>query len=273
MGRSRPAGGALTDPTYWDDYWRDLELPADVTPGVHTAIDPILEVIDRFVASDSPLSVLEIGGAPGRFLAHIWRRFGHRVCLLDSSPVGIEVARRNFNLLGVPGEVIGGDFLVSYGAAPQFDVVLSLGLIEHFGDAQSAVAAHLRYLSPGGTLIVGCPNYQGVNLALARRFSPSSLRGHNVDATRIDVWQRFERELGLEVRFRGYIGGFQPAMFGRCDRTSAVHRAVGRAFALAGRGMDRLNRRTGGRVSTLMNRWNSPRWSHYVLGVYRKGSS
>src|SRR6266513_4248319 len=78
MGRSRPAGGALTDPTYWDDYWRDLELPADVTPGAHTAIDPILEVIDRFVASDSPLSVLEIGGAPGRFLAHIRRRFGHR---------------------------------------------------------------------------------------------------------------------------------------------------------------------------------------------------
>jgi SAM-dependent methyltransferase len=265
-------GDALTAPAFWDEYWRDAILPAEVTRGTHTSIDAILDVIDRFVAAKSSLSVLEIGGAPGRFPAYLWRRFGHDVCVLDNSPVGVELSRRNFALMGIPGQVLHGDFMAGNRPEPQWDVVLSLGLVEHFRDTQSAVAAHLGYVRPGGTLIIGGPNYQGVNLALVRRLSPSSLESHNPDATKIADWPRFERALGLEARFRGYVAGFQPLMFSRCESTATVDRALARCFAIAAALLDRLNRRSRGRVAALMGRWNSPRWSYYALGVYRKAS-
>jgi 2-polyprenyl-3-methyl-5-hydroxy-6-metoxy-1,4-benzoquinol methylase len=263
---------ALTAPAFWDDYWRDAILPAEATRGTHTSIDAILDVIDRYVDSDTPLSVLEIGGAPGRFLAYLWRRFGHEVCVLDSSPVGVELSRRNFALMGVPGQVLHGDFRAGDRPEPRWDVVLSLGLVEHFRDTQSAVAAHLGYVRPGGTLIIGTPNLQGVNLALVRRLSPSSLESHNPEATNIANWPRFERALGLEASFRGYVSGFQPLMFSRCESTSTLDRALARCFTIAGALLDRLNRRSHGKVAALMGSWNSPRWSYYALGVYRKAS-
>jgi SAM-dependent methyltransferase len=261
---------ALTAPDHWDDYWRDTRLPAEATRGTHTSIDAILEVVDRFVDSDSPLSVLEVGGATGRFCAYLHRRFGHEVCVLDSSPVGVELTRRNFALLGIPGRVLHGDFMSGEPVTPQWDLVFSLGLVEHFRDTESAVAAHARYLRPGGTLVIGGPNFQGVNLALVRRLSPSRLRSHNADATKIAEWPRFERALGLEPRFRGYVAGFQPLMFSRCESTSMLDRALARGFRGAGALLDHLNRRSHGKVAALMGRWNSPRWSYYALGVYRK---
>ncbi len=253
----------LTNSEHWDDYWRAVKLPAEVTRGAQTSTDAILDVIDRFVASDAPLSVLEVGGAPGGYLVHVWREFGHHVCVLDNSPVGIELARRNFALLGIPGQVLPGDLFAPTRPTPQFDVVFSLGLIEHFDDTGSVVAAHLEYLKPGGTLVVGCPNFGGVNLALLQRLSPSMLEWHNLNAMDISRWPPFERALGLEVRFRGYVGGFQPSMFWRCESRSILDRAMRRGLVSVGR-------RFKGKVGNFMRRWNSPRWSYYALGVYRK---
>lgn len=54
--------------------------------------------------------------------------------VLESSPVGCEAARRNFELLGVTGEVTYGDMFDEAIALPPMDVVYSLGLIEHFDD-------------------------------------------------------------------------------------------------------------------------------------------
>lgn len=85
----------LTDPDLWDDYWRELPaLPAEVGDDAPLAVAAIREVLDRFSDSPARVSVLDVGGAPGRWAAHIHRRFGHQVCVLDSSPVGIAMTQK-----------------------------------------------------------------------------------------------------------------------------------------------------------------------------------
>ena len=155
----RGAADALTDPSHWDGYWEQaLVLPIAVEPGDQSSTTAILEVIDRYADSAWPLSVLEVGGAPtGGYVAHLWRRFGHDVCVLDNSGVGVELTQRNFDMLGVRGRVLYRDLFSAEEPVPQFDVVYSLGLIEHFADTAAVVAAHLAYVKPGGRLIVGCP--------------------------------------------------------------------------------------------------------------------
>jgi SAM-dependent methyltransferase len=257
------APGTLTSSEHWDAYWQSTDLPVEVTRGAQTSTSAILDVMDRFLACDSPLSVLEVGGAPGGYLVHLWRQFGHDVSVLDNSPRGVELARRNFELLGIPGRALLGDLFAPEDPQRQFDVVYSLGLIEHFDDTTAAVAAHLDYLKPGGTLIIGCPNFQGLNLALLRWLSPSMLNWHNLEAMDIRRWRQFESALELEIKFHDHIGGFQPAMFWRCESSTIIARAVARGFT-------ELGRRSNGWLGRTMSRWNSPRWSYYVLGVYRK---
>lgn len=254
---------ALTTPDHWDDYWGEAVLPVAVTPGTATSTTAILDVIDRFAASASPLSVLEIGGAPGGYLVHLWRTFGHHVCVLDNSPAGVALSRRNFELLGVPGRVLERDLFAPAEADLKFDLVFSLGLIEHFQDTTSVIDAHLSYVKPGGTLIVGCPNFRGLNGKLLQRLSPSLLRWHNLDAMDISRWPEFERRLNLDVKFRGYVAGFQPGMFWRCERRTIVDRALARALT-------EIGRRLRGRLGTALSRWNSPLWSYYAIGVYGK---
>jgi SAM-dependent methyltransferase len=257
----------LTDVNHWDSYWEHgPKLPVDVDRDVHSSSQAILRVMDRFIPTDAPRSVLEIGGAPGGYLVHFQRKFGHRICVLDNSPVGVEMTRRNFELLGITGEVLQQDMFEQDGSKPQFDVVYSHGLIEHFTDTKSTIASHLAYLKPGGTLIVGCPNFLGVvNRLLLRRLSPSLFDWHELDVMDISRWPQFEQELNLRVRFRGYIAGFQPAAFWRCERRSVADRALRRGFIELGRLWDRP-------LARGLSAINSRHWSYYALGVYEKAS-
>jgi SAM-dependent methyltransferase len=234
-----------------------------MTHGRQSSTAAILEVLDRFVGSPSRQSVLEIGGAPGGFLVHLWRRFGHEVTVLDNSPVGVELTRQNFELLNVPGTVLQRDLFSTDPPTPQFDVVYSLGLIEHFADTRSVVGAHLAYVKPGGRLIIGCPNLLGVNGAVLRRLSPKMLEWHNSVAMDIRKWPRFEESLGLKVRLRTYIAGFQPGAFWRCEKRSVAHRAAARGFSA-------LGKRWNGPLARGITRVNSRHWSYYAIGVYDK---
>lgn len=254
---------ALTTPEHWDEYWDQIQLPVAVAPGEASGTTAILQVIDRFASSPSPLSVLEVGGAPGGYLVHLWRRFGHDVCVMDNSPAGLELSRTNFALLDVPGRVLERDLFSRGDAGLEFDLVFSLGLIEHFDDTSAVVEAHLSYVKPGGTLILGCPNFRGINGWLLQRLSPSLLRWHNLDAMDISRWPEFERRLNLEVKFRSYVAGFQPGMFWRCERRSVAHR-------VASRGLTELSRRMPGSLDRALSRLNSSLWSYYALGVYGK---
>jgi SAM-dependent methyltransferase len=253
----------LTDPAHWDDYWHGTSLPTEVEKGSESSTTAILDVIDRFAASKTPLAVLEIGGAPGGYLIHLWREFGHDVCVLDNSPAGIELTRRNFALLGVPGTVLHRDLFADEPAPRLFDIVYSLGLIEHFADTRSVIDAHLRYLKPGGTLIIGCPNLLGINGAIMRRLAPSVFDWHFLDVMDISRWTDFEDALGLDIRFRGYVAGFQPSAFWRCERRAISSRVLARCLTAVGR-------HWRGAVARRLSSVNSRRWSYYALGVYKK---
>jgi SAM-dependent methyltransferase len=253
----------LTSPKHWDAYWdHGPALPVEADTGEQSSSAAILDVIDRFLAFGRALSVLEVGGAPGGYAAHLHRRFGHEVSVLDNSPVGIEMTRRNFELLGIPGRVVQRD-LFDTDAPPQFDVVYSLGLIEHFADSQAVLAAHLAYLRPGGRLIVGCPNLLGLNGVLLRRLSPGVLDWHHLEVMDLRTWPRFEHALDVRVLFRGYVAGFQPGMFWRRERERLLDKALARALAV-------LAGRWRGPVARAFGRLNSRHWSYYAIGVYEK---
>jgi SAM-dependent methyltransferase len=205
-------------------------------------------------------SMLEVGGAPGQYLAYFHRR-GYAVHALDYSARGCEATAENFRLLGIPGTVYHGDLFDDSLELPTFDIVYSLGLIEHFTDLNAVVERHLRFLKPGGHLLLGVPNFLGINGWFLRRLAPQLMAQHQPPAMDLDRWRAFEASLGLEVLFKGYVGGFEPTVFRRREqRTAGTAVPYGVAVVLS-----RLLSRRFGFLRRINGRWVSG----YAMAVYR----
>jgi len=254
----------LTDRRFWDRYWDGARLPAEFVPGAKRSLFTLelARHFDAFLPRGERLSALEIGGAPGQYLAYMHRAYGYRVHCLDYSDAGCRATRRNFELLGLPVEVIQGDVMDDALRGPEHDVVYSLGLIEHFADFGAVARRHLRFLKPGGTLMLGVPNLRGINHWFRRRLAPRSLREHNLGAMDLAAWTPFENAERLEVVFKGYIGGLEPSVLGRCEAKTLRNLPARRLAKL----LDVLLRKR----CRFLRRFNSPRFSGYALGVYRK---
>jgi len=255
----------LTEAEYWDAYWANLKLPSAHTrrPG-QLYINEILDIFARFLPHDPSLRVLEIGGAPGAYLAYVHEITGGEIHCLDYSAVGCEKARENFRLLGIDGHVHHADLFADALDVSPFDVVYSLGLIEHFADLEDVVARHLAMLKPGGTLILGVPNFLGINHFFLKRLAPDLLASHNLPTMNIENWKRFEAKYGLDVKYRGYVGGFEPGVFARYPngRATVYNRLLYKLAAL-------MEATVGHRLGVL-RRLNGKYHSGYAMAAYRK---
>ena len=153
-----------------------------------------------------------------------------------------------------------GDLFEAAADLPRFDLVFSLGLIEHFTNIEDVIAAHLRYLRPGGTLMVGCPNFRGLNYHMVKGLAPSVLDTLDVTVMDADRWDGFERRFDLTRIVRGYIGGFEP--IGRCERQGLIGRGLGLGLRQVAKVINHPMMRP-------LRKVNSKWWSAYLLGVYR----
>ena len=251
----------LTTRAAWDAYWKAVSLPREYrrTRG-SLYLNQILDVFDRHLPRGD-LRAIELGGAPGHYLAYLHRSLGYRVACLDYSRVGCAATRENFRLLGIPGEVIEADLLGDLPNLEPFDVVYSLGLIEHFADPSAIVARHVELLRRGGHLVVGVPNFRGVNAWFMRRLAPTVLAEHRAATMDLMTWVEFERRFGLEPIFKAYVGGFEPSIFRRRENRSARTAAP---YAVASVLSRVLSRHFG-----ILRRLNAPWLSGYAMAVYR----
>ena len=257
-------GNELTEEAFWSNYWDHVRLPAEIVPGAQGSLFTLelCRHFETYLPKGANLTALEVGGAPGQYLVYMHRALGYRVSCLDYSDIGCRKTRENFDLLGLPVEVMRGDILDDNLSLPLYDVVYSLGLIEHFADPWTITRRHLKFLKPGGTLMIGVPNLLGINHWFRKRLDPHALTTHNLAAMELDDWKAFEEPEHLEVVFKGYIGGLEPSVLDRCE-TKTLRNFPVRKMAKV---LDVLLRKR----CRFLRRFNSRSFSGYALAVYRK---
>lgn len=155
--------------------------------------------------------VLEIGCAPGKSLAWVAAKLGAQVAGLDYSEPGIAQTQELFTALGLPIDLHYEDLFASNLAPATFDVVYSLGVIEHFDDPRPAVAQHLRLLKPAGVAFIAIPDLsvRGFYGKLASRFEPRRLEIHNLDVMSVEALPKL-----VPPDFPGRVQAFR---FGRLN--------------------------------------------------------
>jgi len=227
---------------FWeDDYYRGIEIPARPDPNF-----PYERCLAGALEELAPVSrdatVLEVGCAPARWLVWYAERFGARVTGIEYSPKGAELSRANLAAVGVSGEIREGDFFSGEFGLGEFDLVVSLGFIEHFDDIAAAFDRHVAFVAPGGRLVIGMPNFRGLIGFLQRWGDPDYLKLHNQRAMDPDLYAAFADANGMSLDAVRYINGPDPVML-RVTRRSAHVAVLPLAFWRKLRLSDRINNR------------------------------
>lgn len=150
--------------TDWDSYYARPYRTASLTRK-HTA-SVLVELLRKNDGAQA--SILEFGGANSCFIDQILAEVAPaRYDVIDSNQLGLDLLRLRYSSDDRVSVGL-GDVLSASRPDRLYDIVFSVGLIEHFDPAGTAraVAAHFEYLRPGGTAIITFPTptwlYRGV---------------------------------------------------------------------------------------------------------------
>ena len=154
---------------YWTQFWKNFTLPPCInihSSNVNEYGNRILHKLFKkaFQGMDtSGKKILEIGCGNSVFLTYFKKEFGFDIYGLDYSEFGCNQTKKIFERDRVNGIVILADaFHPPLDYIEKFDVVCSFGVVEHFDDTSSTLAAFAKFLKPGGILISTLPNFKGV---------------------------------------------------------------------------------------------------------------
>lgn len=164
--------------SHWEAAWSGHVRPKIPSP-LNIGIRNIFDLLLPYMNSGS--RYVEIGCAPGKLLAWAGRELNQPVFGIDYSPKGVDSAKALCKALNVAAEIHCENALENTLEKSSFNLVFSCGLIEHFDDPWPMIKAHIDLLAPGGTAIIGIPNYSGLYLWLQRFFDKSNLRLHNLN--------------------------------------------------------------------------------------------
>jgi len=203
--------------------------------------------------------VLELGCGRSPWLPFLARHVGCRVTGIDIEPHAAELARANLRGAGASGEIVCGDAFKPRdhdGLLERFDLVYSMGVMEHYADVVERLSVLAAYLRPGGRIVTTVPNLQGVNWLMQRLGDLRTLRAHVVYDTQALV--EVHEAAGYRTMASGYVGFFDGHVTSAAGTTSdfrrGLHRCVCRALGRCSKAWMRL---TGGRATPELS-WAAP---------------
>jgi 2-polyprenyl-3-methyl-5-hydroxy-6-metoxy-1,4-benzoquinol methylase len=168
---------------YWDQIYVPERRPEAINPRDTSLRNYIARRFHRFfeknLSAMEGKELLEVGCGGSQYLPYFSKEFGLHVTGLDYSELGCAAAERVLAAERVAGEIVCADFF----NAPQnlfgkFDVVVSMGVVEHFVDTAKCVAAIANLVKPGGIILTTIPNMRGLTGALQQAFDRDLFNKH-----------------------------------------------------------------------------------------------
>lgn len=234
---------------YWESVWSKL-------PPIQPYGGPVFEhhpVLSRFLANAGGGEAIEIGCVPGNYLVYLAKEFGYRVSGIDySSNVGY--VRENLKRNGIEPAGLFDCDLFTFTPPRLYDLVFSVGFVEHFDDHQTVVQKHADLAADGGLVVIIVPNLTHLHAMLCRWFAPEVLRVHRFPLMHEPVLRRCLEAAGLKVLHCSYNRTFRPT-YGLPLPFDVVSRAIQKGLRTLA-------------LDNIGNRFASP----YLISVSRKSA-
>jgi SAM-dependent methyltransferase len=206
----------LTNEDFWTEYWAKLQLPMSVNWNFKNDAVIAQSIIDAIPVTKNT-TALEIGCAPGKWLSFLSQNLGCDITGIEYVPVAAKKTIENLKLLDIKNfNIITGDFF-TYKPETPFDIVISLGFIEHFDNFEKVLEDQLKLVADGGYLIIGIPRFIGINYflqkAIDKHIQNKLIPSHNLKTMNLEVFEKFSSNHNLKTVCNKYIGGYEPGLF------------------------------------------------------------
>jgi len=150
-------------------------------------------------------SVFEFGCYPGTFLNFLAETKQCELNGLDYSEYMEEMISR-LTLRGYSMNRFFNEDVRNFNSEDlKFDVVYSVGFLEHFDNSLAILDYHISVLSNSGTLIISIPNFRYCQFFLRNFLKSETLQGHNLEAMNLDYLCKYLKSRQLRIVESGYI--------------------------------------------------------------------
>ena len=199
----------------WESAWRESPLAKYYGIEKYLAINKKLDILFNKFLNKGDKRILEIGCAKAKWLIHFAKEFGYDVYGIDYSEKGVELAKQNLIISRIKGTILCEDIFQTSLVGESFDIVYSMGLIEHFDNPAEIIDKHIKLLKTGGKLIITVPNYRNSLYIDLRKLIGSDkhiLETHNLSTMDKKVLDALSRNKGIKISFLDYFGPIDLAL-------------------------------------------------------------
>ena len=208
----------ITEKEFWDDFWVNIQLPSNVD--LNFSND---KIIAEFINTTVPLGgkekrALEIGCAPGKWMVFLNKYLNYHTDGCEYLESAVAITQKNLEINEINNaNIYVGDFLSYDFGEKKYDLIISLGFIEHFSDPQYVIEKMYRILKTEGVLVIGIPKFTQLNYFIAREVDKTLkiklLPAHNLKIMNLKFFKKLSKKNQLKPIKIIYSGGFEPAMY------------------------------------------------------------
>ncbi len=124
------------------------------------------DICKKYLQGNTYKTLFEIGCAPWNYLIRFLEKYWYTPYGIEYSEQGYKRTVENLFSYKTKGEIFYGDFFDKEfikNNKERYDVILSLGFIEHYDDPSEAIQNHFELAKKGGLVIITIPNLNGLN--------------------------------------------------------------------------------------------------------------
>tara|TARA_R110002020_G_scaffold341606_1_gene556174 strand:+ start:137 stop:934 length:798 start_codon:yes stop_codon:yes gene_type:complete len=199
----------LAGKSHWDKVYSRGDKSSSIRWKPSSYSELLLENVFKSIFSKyKPKKVLEIGCGNSYWLPYLANLYSIEVYGIDYSEEGVLLAKGRLKDNGAKGEIYCIDiFDETSFLHDKFDLVFSLGLIEHFKNTEDVISKITPFLSRKGVLFTEIPNFNySFYYYFTFIYQPKQLYKHK--PLSLDMLNKAYSENGLEVIEGKYLGFF-----------------------------------------------------------------
>lgn len=159
------------------------------------------------VKSNNESVALEIGCAPGDFLAYLCNEFNYRPEGIDYVEDAVEITKNTLIKNGLSDSTIYKEDFFTWNPKKKYDLVCSFGFIEHFNDVRVVIDKHVSLLKDNGKLIIEVPNFANGQYLLHKFLDKENFERHNTESMNLKFFKKTAKDYNLKIKHLGYVGG------------------------------------------------------------------
>lgn len=192
----------LTSEFDWEQYWSKHNIQK---------INRIIfdDLFKKYFEINSNLKCIEVGCVPGNYLAFLHKNFGYKIYGIDYLRGMEEIIKKNFELNNVTNYHIYNTDFTKFQIEDKFDIVLSVGFIEHFKNYEEIIKKHISLLNKNGILFIATPNLKYGQYLLHRLLDNKNLKKHNLEAMNPKKIKEILEKNNLKILYSGYYKSFK----------------------------------------------------------------